>query len=107
MRFDAQVTMFQNLAYSNLEQSKDSCKPQSSSPHVRSIEAISGITSWTVQRPEALAHPLRLLHLQLKGSGTLINLLQLCKMAVENPDDLGKLDQGARSVTINQEINVG
>ena len=63
----------------------------SSSPHERSIEAISSITSWTTQWAEALTHPLRFLHLQLEGRGTLINLLQLGKMAVENTDDLGEL----------------
>ncbi len=74
-----------------------SCQIQSPSPHERSIEAISGITSWTTQWAEALTHPLRFLHLQLKGSGTLIDLLQLGKMAVENSDDLGELYQDARS----------
>lgn len=70
---------------------------QSSSPHVRSVEAISGIINWTIQRAEALAHPLRFLHLQLEGSGTLIDLLQLCKMAVEDSDNLGELHQDVRS----------
>lgn len=78
-----------------------SCRIQSPSPHVRSIEAISGITSWTTQWAEALTHPLRLLHLQLKGSGTLINLLQLSKMAVENTDDLGELYQDAGSAIVD------
>lgn len=67
-----------------------SSKSQSSSPHIRSVEAISGIIGWTAQWAEALTHPLRFLHLQLKGSGTLIDLLQLSKMAIENSDDLSE-----------------
>lgn len=84
-----------------------SSKSQSSSPHIRSVEAISGIIGWTAQWAEALTHPLRFLHLQLKGSGTLIDLLQLSKMAIENSDDLSELHQDARSAIIIQKMNAG
>lgn len=71
-------------------------RAHSPSSHIRSIESISSITDWTTQRTEALTHPLRFLHFQLKGSGTLIDLLQLGEMTVENSDDLGELHQNAR-----------
>ena len=74
------------------------CRLRSSSSHERSIEPICGVISWATEGANALAHLLRFLHLYLKGSGTLIDLLQLCEMTVQNSDDLGELNEDVMSV---------
>ena len=63
-------------------------------PHVRFIKAVSGVTDGpieSIRRSQILARLLCCSYFQLQSCCSLVDLLELCKMAVEYSDHLRQL----------------